>query len=88
MKGHKRNKCGKVIGLGLLGLGAIAILGNIAQNPNVSPILRFVAETAEGVLRSARALFGELDIANSRQPHSTGRHMGLGPMSPARSVSR
>jgi hypothetical protein len=39
-----------VIGLGLLGLGAIAILGNMAQNPNVSPNLRFVAQTAEGQL--------------------------------------
>jgi len=50
MKRNKRNKWGKVIGLGLLGLGAIAILGNIAQNPNVSPNLRFMAQTAEGQL--------------------------------------
>jgi hypothetical protein len=50
MKRNMRNKWGKVIGLGLLGLGAIAILGNIAQNPNVSPNLRFMAQTAEGQL--------------------------------------
>ncbi len=50
MKRNKRKNWGKVIGLGLLGLGAIAILGNIAQNPNVSPNLRFVAQTAEGQL--------------------------------------
>ena len=50
MKRNKRTNWGEVIGLGLLGLGAIAILGNIAQNPNVSPNLRFVAQTAEGQL--------------------------------------
>jgi hypothetical protein len=50
MKRNKRNKWGKVIGLGLLGVGVIAILGNIAQNPKVSPNLRFMAQTAEGQL--------------------------------------
>ncbi len=42
MKPHKRNKWGKVIGLALLGLGAIESLGNIAQNPNVALTPRLV----------------------------------------------
>jgi hypothetical protein len=46
----KHDKWGEVIGWGLLGAAAIAILGNIAQNPKVSPNLRFVAQTAEGQL--------------------------------------
>lgn len=43
-------KTQKAIGWGLLGLGVIGILGSIAQNPRVSPTLRFVAQTAEGQL--------------------------------------
>ena len=56
MKRNRRNgrrkgtDWGQVVGWGLLGLGAIAILGNIAQNPQVSPNLRFIAQTAEGQL--------------------------------------
>jgi hypothetical protein len=53
MKRNRRRKAidwGEVIGWGLLGLGAIAFLGSVAQNPNVSPNLRFVAQTAEGQL--------------------------------------
>jgi hypothetical protein len=44
------NSWGQAIGWGLLGLAAIAILGRIAQNPTVSPNLRFIAQTAEGQL--------------------------------------
>ena len=50
MKRNKRTNWDQVIGWSLLGLGAIAVLGSIAQNPNLSPNLRFVAQTAEGQL--------------------------------------
>jgi hypothetical protein len=44
------SKTQQAIGWGLMGLGLVAILGSIAQNPNVSPNLRFIAQTAEGRL--------------------------------------
>ena len=40
----------RLIGWGLLGIAVIGILGAIAQNPRVSPNLRFLARTAEGQL--------------------------------------
>jgi len=43
-------KTQQAIGWGLVGLAAVVILGSIAQNPNVSPNLRFIAQTAEGQL--------------------------------------
>jgi hypothetical protein len=46
----KRKDWSSTIGLGILGLGAIWLLGNIAQNPRISPNLRFIAQTAEGQL--------------------------------------
>lgn len=44
----KANNWGDAFGWGLVGLLAIAVLSNIAQNPRVSPNLRFIAQTAEG----------------------------------------
>jgi hypothetical protein len=46
----KQNQLEQVIGLGLLGLLAVAVLGSMAQNPKLSPNLRFIAQTAEGQL--------------------------------------
>jgi len=43
-------KTQQAIGWGLVGLAVVAILVSIAQNPNVSPNLRFIAQTAEGQL--------------------------------------
>lgn len=43
-------KTQQAIGWGLVGLAAVATLSGIAQNPNVSPKLRFIAQTAEGQL--------------------------------------
>jgi hypothetical protein len=37
-----------VIGLGIAGLGLVWLFSQIANNPRVSPNLRFVALTAEG----------------------------------------
>ena len=45
----KRKDWDNVIKWGLLGLG-VWVLGNIAQNPKVSPNVRFIAQTAEGQL--------------------------------------
>ena len=39
-----------MFGWGLLAVLAIAGLSKIAQNPRVSPNLRFIAQTAEGQL--------------------------------------
>lgn len=44
----KRTNWGEVIGWGFLGLLGVAVLNGIAQNPNVSPKTRFIAQTAEG----------------------------------------
>lgn len=41
---------GQVIGFGLLGVALAGLLGNIAGNQKVSPNLRFVAQTAEGMI--------------------------------------
>lgn len=43
-------KTQQAIGWGLVGLAAVVILGSIAQNPNVSQNVRFIAQTAEGQL--------------------------------------
>lgn len=41
---------GDAFGWGLLAVLAIAGLSKIAQNPKLSPNLRFIAQTAEGQL--------------------------------------
>jgi len=46
----KSNNWGDFFGWGLLAVLAIAGLSKIAQNRNVSPNLRFIAQTAEGQL--------------------------------------
>ena len=40
----------KFIGFTIAGLTAVAVLANISQNPRVNPNLRFVAQTAEGII--------------------------------------
>ena len=46
----KSNNWGDFFGWGLLAVLVIAGLSKIAQNPAVSPNLRFIAQTAEGQL--------------------------------------